>query len=312
MARPPYNPHDGIFKALTDHQEAVTALVRDHLPASIGKRVVAVRHADPKLLEGSSLATTQSDCLLEAILDNGERALVYVLMEHKAHPDPRVLLQVAGYMLRLWERIAMNDIASLKAPPLIIPIVFYHGKTQWEIPRSLQALHREGGESLGMELHCVAVNLAELPLQQLASHPHAQALFHAMLHISGTVEGESYDIMVEVFRLIKDNAILTSRVLTYVRTARIMDPNLVESAMRQENPNQGDQIMHESTDRLLNQGQAKMLARILTRQFGAPLPTHMQNRLEEASEEELEAWGLALLSAPTLEAVFQAKPSGAR
>ena len=309
MAKPPYNPHDGLFKALTDDQEAVTALVRDHLPASMGKRVVAVRHADTRLLESRKLAATQSDCLLEVTLDKGERALVYALMEHKAHPDPRVLLQVLGYMVSLWERIALNDIASLREPPLIIPMIFYHGKTKWEIPRSLQALHTEGQERFGMELHCVAVNLSELPMAQRASHPRVRALFHTMLHISGTVEGESYDIMVEVFKLLSDSPALTAHVVTYVRIAGVLAPDLLESAMRQQNPKQGDQIMHESTRRLMAQGQVRTLTAALTHKFGAPLPEDVQSQIAEASPEDIDAWNIAAMSAPTLAAVFHAKPS---
>ena len=74
--------------------------------------------------------------------------------------------------------------------------------------------------------------------------------------------------------------------------------------------------MHESTDRLLEQGEIKglvrMLAGQLTHKFGTPLPKAVRDRLEEASSDELDAWSIAFITAPTLEDVFRAKPSGAR
>jgi hypothetical protein len=51
------------------------------------------------------------------------------------------------------------------------------------------------------------------------------------------------------------------------------------------------------------EGQSKMLASLLTKRFGT-LPEPIQARLATASPGELEAWGEALLDAPTLDSVF--------
>ena len=66
--------------------------------------------------------------------------------------------------------------------------------------------------------------------------------------------------------------------------------------------------MDHALDRAEAQGRAGIVARMLTHQFGT-LPADVQDRLEAASAEELDAWGIALLGAPTLEAVFKAKPA---
>ena len=53
----------------------------------------------------------------------------------------------------------------------------------------------------------------------------------------------------------------------------------------------------------LQQGEVIMLKRLLTRWFG-PLPTWAEQRLEQASLQELEGWADRVLEAQRLEDVF--------
>ena len=50
-------------------------------------------------------------------------------------------------------------------------------------------------------------------------------------------------------------------------------------------------------------GESKLLKRLLERRFGA-LPAWATEKLSNATEPALDAWGEAILTAPTLEAVF--------
>ncbi|WP_233120877.1 DUF4351 domain-containing protein [Chlorobium sp. KB01] len=51
------------------------------------------------------------------------------------------------------------------------------------------------------------------------------------------------------------------------------------------------------------EGESRLLRRLLERRFGV-LPLWVSEQLANASEQQLEAWGEAILTAPTLEAVF--------
>ena len=53
----------------------------------------------------------------------------------------------------------------------------------------------------------------------------------------------------------------------------------------------------------LQQGEVIMLKRLLTRRFG-PLPTWAEQRLEQASLQELEGWADRVLEAQRLEYIF--------
>jgi predicted transposase/invertase (TIGR01784 family) len=57
---------------------------------------------------------------------------IYIILEHKSSQEPAILIQLLWYMLMVWEK----DLAEKKSPRVIIPVVFYHGKKKWNIPRS--------------------------------------------------------------------------------------------------------------------------------------------------------------------------------
>ncbi|MGI9211337.1 MAG: DUF4351 domain-containing protein, partial [Methylococcaceae bacterium] len=54
----------------------------------------------------------------------------------------------------------------------------------------------------------------------------------------------------------------------------------------------------------LLEGEAKLLRKLLERRFG-PLPPSITEKLAQASEQDLERWGVAVLIAPNLDAVFR-------
>lgn len=64
-----------------------------------------------------------------------------------------------------------------------------------------------------------------------------------------------------------------------------------------------EEARHKGIQQGLLQGEAKIIARLLERRFG-PLPPEVMERLSGAQEAQLVAWGEAVLSAPSLEAVF--------
>ena len=52
------------------------------------------------------------------------------------------------------------------------------------------------------------------------------------------------------------------------------------------------------------EGESRLLRKQLERRFGA-LPTWATDKLNSAAEQDLESWGEAVLTAPTLDAVFE-------
>ena len=62
--------------------------------------------------------------------------------------------------------------------------------------------------------------------------------------------------------------------------------------------------IQQAWEKGLLEGQAKFLSKLLTLRFGA-LPPEAVERLAHATQDELDAWGEAIFSVPTLAAVFE-------
>ena len=63
------------------------------------------------------------------------------------------------------------------------------------------------------------------------------------------------------------------------------------------------QGLQEGLQQGLQQGESRLLRKQLERRFGA-LPTWASDKLNSAAEQDLESWGEAVLTAPSLDAVF--------
>ena len=135
----PTQPHDKLFKGLLDQPGTAGALVRERLPPA----VVALLTDDPPELEpgeyvDEALRGSQSDRLYRARLKRGGEILLYILIDHKSTPDPGILLQLLGYLLRIWLRWAGGKAEALRSLPPILPLVVYHGSSEWKVPLSLR------------------------------------------------------------------------------------------------------------------------------------------------------------------------------
>ena len=165
-------PHDALFRAILDSPDRAAVLIREYLPEELRQELA---ETSPRLVDGSfvdeALRGSQSDRLFEVDLKNGKSALVYVLIEHKSTPELRTPLQLLGYQLRIWDRHARGQGGSFRALPPIVPLVFYHGRESWTVPRSLFEMI-DAPESLQLfvrSLGYVLHDLGQIELGRLSS-----------------------------------------------------------------------------------------------------------------------------------------------
>ena len=57
---------------------------------------------------------------------------IYILFEHKSYRDEAILIQLLCYMYLMWQK----DFDAKRPLRVIVPVVFYHGKAKWNIPRN--------------------------------------------------------------------------------------------------------------------------------------------------------------------------------
>jgi len=77
----------------------------------------------------------------------GEKAYIYILMDHKSYPDKAVSFQLLNYKYLIWERVTGGK-RSWKNLPMVIPVVFYHGKEKWNVHRNFSNIIDNSNESL--------------------------------------------------------------------------------------------------------------------------------------------------------------------
>lgn len=128
------SPHNDLFKNIFGREDMVRDFVRYYMPAEISSDL------DLDTLEVSSesyvsdeLRESLSDIVVSVQLKNRDVAEIYILIEHKSGQDKWTKLQLLKYLNEKWQKIGKENKINL---PVIIPVVFYHGKKRWR--RSLE------------------------------------------------------------------------------------------------------------------------------------------------------------------------------
>ena len=323
----PQTPHDALFRALVSDPARAGALLAEYLP----REVAALLDPDtpPVALEGSFIdadaARTQYDALFGVTLRTGHEARIYVLLEHKSHVDAATPLQILQYMVRIWRREHAGGAAKDRLPP-ILPLVFYHGRGHWTVPRSVPEMV-EAPEALRpwlREFAYVLHDLGEVEPLGLSRAPEVRAGLLALKVVQAEEVGP------EVLDLMTGGAVAGSEfeqhILRYIAECMNLTPPVLEASLRRTRPERWEALMGTVAEAWLEQGLEQGLARgraegieqgraealsgLLLRQlelrFGN-VPEAVRKRVRGASVPELEVWAEAVLVAASLDEVLAAR-----
>ena len=132
------NPHDKFFKETFSNPLVTRDFLENYLPQPILKiidlnnlEIQNSSHVDEELSE------VFSDMLFKTKI-NQRDGYLYFLFEHKSYPDRLVALQLLTYMVRIWNQKVNRETHT--HIPVIIPLVIYHGKTEWKMGSMLSEL----------------------------------------------------------------------------------------------------------------------------------------------------------------------------
>lgn len=131
------NIHNNVFIKTFLDPENVRGLLQIALPEQIRNIInFSEIKIDPTSYISDEIKGYFSDVVVKTRVKTYEqkesKADIYILVEHKSTAENTVLIQVLKYMYLEWQK----DIDKKKHLRVIIPMIFYHGKEKWKVPRS--------------------------------------------------------------------------------------------------------------------------------------------------------------------------------
>ncbi len=283
----------------------------------------------PELVEGTfidqELRAHLTDRLYRMKTVTGRAALLYVLIEHKSSPEPRIGWQLLRYQVEIWKQWEREN-PDWQLLPAIVPLVFYHGEETWRIPEEFPALvdAEEEWRPWLLDFRFMVVDLGKIEDRLLSRHPRLRAWLLAAKY--ATRDGQQLDVkeflaetllqvpeemftimryVVETYRSYDEQAI--REIIRRVRPEEeeIMMSKFAEDIIANRNPEWTERILRERERISERKGAMTTLLRQLEHRFG-DLPEEARNNIANADLDSLEAWSLRFVNARSLEEVFNA------
>jgi len=124
--------HDSFFKKVFSDINNVRDFLHIALPDEVKNHIDFERiNIEPNSYVSDDVKEFYSDIVVKSCIKNTDTLLdLYILFEHKSYQDKRIFIQLLHYMYLMWS----HDYDNKKPLRVIIPVVFYHGKSKWKIP----------------------------------------------------------------------------------------------------------------------------------------------------------------------------------
>jgi predicted transposase/invertase (TIGR01784 family) len=138
------NPHDKFFKETLSNIDIARDFIFNYLPKDI---LNIIDTEEMEIVKDSfiekNLRETFSDLLYKVKIKE-KSGYIYILFEHKSYPYRLISFQLLKYISRIWDlSIKQRNAGKNVELPLVIPLVFYHGKEKWNISPKLSGILEE-------------------------------------------------------------------------------------------------------------------------------------------------------------------------
>lgn len=216
-------------------------------------------------------------------LKNGGEAYIFIVLEHKSMVDKLVAFQLLRYSVSIWEGTSGKKANSF---PIIFPIVFYHGKSEWSVSESFSALFKLNKELEAFrpylpEFRYCLFDLTKFKDEELNGNAALRVVLRVMKHIFGKDWREqgraALRMLLRNADTIKKPLDIASLVLRYLAGAKQADikelNNEFMEIMEEEKMETIIDIWErEATQKGLQQGlqqgESKVVLLLLKRKFG--------------------------------------------
>ena len=131
------SPHDRLLSRALMYTESARELIRSHLPGEFVRhlKLATLEQADTSFVDANLKRRFVDRLFKIELTDDSEWELgidhrwvhLLVLVDHKSAPDKHTVIQLLGYIVRIWE----HSIDNQKPVMPIIPWVIYNGERPW-------------------------------------------------------------------------------------------------------------------------------------------------------------------------------------
>ncbi|WP_424830561.1 Rpn family recombination-promoting nuclease/putative transposase [Ruegeria sp.] len=322
--------HDALFRLLVSDPARAAVLLRDYLPSEVVARLDPDRlpvHVEGTAIDGEGVKT-QADAIFRLYLRDGDEIIVYALLEHKAQNDIRTPLQLLGHMLRVWKNETDKGTITDGRLPLILPVVFYHGRARWTVPLSIQDMIAapDGLAHLACDFgHYRVQELRRIAPEDMPPDTDVYAALLALAHaFSEYVSDPEADLLVAGIAETE----LGRYIMAYIVEQVSLSPERIEAALKRigTDPDKVEDIMGTAAQAWMEQGKAEGIAEgkvagiaegelkakvatflhLAQVKFGELSPSQVE-RVRGATSDELDIWLERLIEVEDLCGVFEGR-----
>ena len=243
---------------------------------------------------------------------------IYLLLEFQSSVDPYMALRVLTYAGLLYEELLRaNQLADNGRLPLVYCLVLYNGSARWRAAQELTALTEPRPTTLHSYQPQMRFRLIDERRYTHSELAPRRNLAAALFRLENCRSGADVDdvLTLQIERLDAPEHESLRRAFNTCIQQVILARNPEFPVTKLGELKETGMMLSERIDELceerkqeglkqgLQQGEAAFLVRLLQKRFGE-LPHSLRERLERAPTEQLEHWGERLLSATSLEALF--------
>lgn len=240
----------------------------------------------------NELKESHADLLFKTTF-SGQTGYIYFLFEHKSYASSLTPVQLLKYMCQIWES---KQIKEKQYPlPVILPIVFYHGKRRWNIGERLADMLDDNvpiefGEYIP-DYQYILYDLSHFSTEDIRGNARL-CIFMEILRTIHRSDGEFTEGFRRALESMRDLEMQTTgmgyfetcvRYIMNVRQNVTLEEiyGLTKSALAEG----GEMIMtiaEQLVEKGRQEGKINILIKQLTKKLGE-LPPHIQSQLHKAS-----------------------------
>ena len=121
------NPHDRLFKEIEKVKENSRDLIESTFPPELLEKLdLDTLENDNNSYIDERLKEFYTDLVFNCKYSGNITIKVSILFEHKSYKPDNEYFQLLRYILNIWEYSVKNK----EKPPIVIPVIFYHGSTK--------------------------------------------------------------------------------------------------------------------------------------------------------------------------------------